>query len=177
MEQENLNTTYEEDKPAKTWFPSVKGGHIVIADIPEDYTQYKLSSFDNLETYKGKPTFTAPEEINFVDEDTGEEVTKYRCKFYVVNSARESAMEANINLKTKEDLQKNIRVGSVLYDFIGSLIEFENPNFMEKNNIITQVDLSEIREFVNQLNSIEIEIHEHNGNFSYNTFKVTKCEM
>lgn len=158
-----------------TIFSSLDMGYEEEDDIPYEYERIRLTELDDQETYTGRPVMT--EVQSFTIDDDGEEVTKYRCKLFLIDDEEEEMLEININLKANNDVQTNIRKGAVLYDFITSIKELESPGFASLFNRINKVDLKEFRDFLNDCSEATIKcLERQGGSFTYNSFIFTKIK-
>ena len=86
-------------------------------------------------------------------------------------------VEINVNLKNGGDIHKNIRKGSVLFDFLTSILELENAGSVGKSNIIRNVNLAEYREFVNRLGEMTIEVKEKSGTYVFYSFLIRDVKV
>ena len=172
--EEKLAT--REEKEQNTIFTSLELDNDESFDaIPSDYDMLPLSDLSDEDEYKGRPVMT-PVTSFTIDQD-GDETTKYQCQLFLVDDDAEEYLRININLKKEGDIQENIRRGSVLYDFIGSIRELEAPGIMAQYNTIRKVDLSQFRDFINNQTkaSVKVITREFNGGLSfYNSFKFTE---
>ena len=158
-----------------TIFSSLDMGYEEEDDIPYEYERIRLTELDDQETYTGRPVIT--EVQSFTIDDDGEEVTKYRCKLFLIDDDEEEMLEININLKANGDVQTNIRKGAVLYDFITSIKELESPGFASLFNRINKVDLKEFRDFLNDCSEATIKcLERQGGSFTYNSFIFTNIK-
>lgn len=158
-----------------TIFSSLDMGYEEEDDIPYEYERIRLTELDDQETYTGRPVIT--EVQSFTIDDDGEEVTKYRCKLFLIDDEEEEMLEININLKANGDVQTNIRKGAVLYDFITSIKELESPGFASLFNRINKVDLKEFRDFLNDCSEATIKcLERQGGSFTYNSFIFTNIK-
>ena len=168
-------TVTETIKEEDTIFSSLDMGYEEEDDIPYEYERIRLTELDDQETYTGRPVMT--EVQSFTIDDDGEEVTKYRCKLFLIDDEEEEMLEININLKTGNDTQTNIRKGAVLYDFITSIKELESPGFASLFNRINKVDLKEFRDFINDCSEATIKcLERQGGSFTYNSFIFTNIK-
>lgn len=148
--------------------------HEDIIDVPEGYERVMLSELDDDVEVEGRVEMSSVQSVTF--DDDGEEVTKYRCQLAIFDDDAEDYTLINLNLKKAGDIQENIRKGSVLYDFITSIMELENPQSTVNKNIIRKVNLETFREWINALQKITIKVVERNGDFVFNSFKVIDVE-
>ena len=120
-----------------------------IVEIPDGYEKAELKDFEDGKLLRGRPEMSSVTSYTF--DDDGEEKTINRFKLYIFQDEDQLYIEINVNLKNDGDIHKNIRKGSVLFDFITSILELENAGSVGKSNIIRNVNLKEYREFVNQV--------------------------
>ena len=140
-----------------------------IVEIPEGYEKAELRDFEDGTHITGRPEMSSVTSYTF--DDDGEEKTvnfKDDEKIYV---------EINVNLKNDGDLHKNIRKGSVLFDFITSILELENAGSVGRSNILRNVNLAEYREFVNSLDEMTIQVKEKSGTYIYYSFLVRDVQV
>ena len=142
-----------EDK--QSIFTSTELDYEEIVDIPDGYEKALLSDFD----------------------DDGDEKTVHRFKLFIFQDDDETYVEINVNLKNGGDIHKNIRKGSVLFDFLTSILELENAGCVGKSNIIRNVNLAEYREFVNRLSQMSIKVKERAGTYAYYSFLVKDVKV
>ena len=114
---------------------------------------------------------------SFTFDDDGEEKTVNRFKLYLFQDDNQLYVEININLKNDGDIHKNVRKGSVLFDFLTSILELENAGSVGKSNIIRNVNLAEYREFVNRLGEMTIQVKEKTGTYVFYSFVVRDVQV
>lgn len=114
---------------------------------------------------------------SYTFDDDGEEKTVNRFKLFIFQDADQLYVEININLKNDGDIHKNIRKGSVLFDFINSILELENTGSVGKSNILRNVNLAEYRDFVNRLTEMTIQVKERSGTYTYYSFTVRDVQV
>ena len=141
-----------------------------IVEIPEGYEKAELKDFEDGTLITGRPEMASVTSYTF--DDDGEEKTVNRFKLFIFKDDEKLYVEINVNLKNDGDIHKNIRKGSVLFDFITSILELENPGSVGKSNIIKNVNLAEYREFVNRLGEMTIQVKEKTGSYVYYSFIV-----
>ena len=107
----------------------------------------------------------------------GEEKTVNRFKLFIFKDDEQLYVEINVNLKNDGDLHKNIRKGSVLFDFLTSILELENAGSVGKSNVVRNVDLAEYREFVNRLSEMTIQVKEKSRTYVYYSFIVRDVQV
>ena len=141
-----------------------------IVEIPEGYEKAELKDFEDGTLITGRPEMASVTSYTF--DDDGEEKTVNRFKLFIFKDDEKLYVEINVNLKNDSDIHKNIRKGSVLFDFITSILELENPGSVGKSNILKNVNLAEYREFVNRLGEMTIQVKEKTGSYVYYSFIV-----
>ena len=151
-------------------FTSTQLDYEEIVEIPEGYEKAELKDFEDGTLITGRPQMSSVTSYTF-DYD-GEEKTVNRFKLFIFKDDEQLYVEINVNLKNDGDLHKNIRKGSVLFDFITSILELENPGSVGKSNILKNVNLAEYREFVNRLGEMTIQVKEKTGSYVYYSFIV-----
>lgn len=157
----------------KDLFSGMELGH--IDDPMDDYSDYNpvyLSEMSGETVYIGKPVMLKPFSFDIIDDKTSKEVTKNKFRLCLIRPENKEYLEIGINLKKEGDVQKNVRKGSVLFDLLYGLMEHSDPGSMEKFNVFKSVDLSSIRDYVNSLELMKVEIVEVKGRFDFNTIKV-----
>ena len=107
----------------------------------------------------------------------GEEKTVNRFKLFIFQDEDQLYIEINVNLKNDGDDHKDIRKGSVLFDFITSILELENAGSVGRSNIVRNVNLAEYREFVNRLSEMTIQVKEKTGTYVYYSFIVKDVQV
>ena len=146
-----------------------------IVEIPDGYEKAELKDFEDGKLLRGRPEMSSVTSYNF--DDDGEEKTVNRFKLYIFQDEDQLYIEINVNLKNDGDIHKNIRKGSVLFDFITSILELENPGSVGKSNILRNVNLAEYREFVNRLGEMTIQVKEKSGSYTYYSFIVRDVQV
>ena len=141
-----------------------------IVEIPDGYEKAELKDFQDGTLITGRPEMSSVTSYTF--DDDGEEKTVNRFKLFIFKDDEKLYVEINVNLKNDGDIHKNIRKGSVLFDFITSILELENPGSVGKSNILRNVNLAEYREFVNRLGEMTIQVKEKTGSYVYYSFIV-----
>ena len=141
-----------------------------IVEIPDGYEKAELKDFQDGTLITGRPEMSSVTSYTF--DDDGEEKTVNRFKLFIFKDDEKIYVEINVNLKIDGDIHKNIRKGSVLFDFITSILELENPGSVGKSNILRNVNLAEYREFVNRLGEMTIQVKEKTGSYVYYSFIV-----
>ena len=141
-----------------------------IVEIPDGYEKAELKDFQDGTLITGRPEMSSVTSYTF--DDDGEEKTVNRFKLFIFKDDEKIYDEINVNLKNDGDIHKNIRKGSVLFDFITSILELENPGSVGKSNILRNVNLAEYREFVNRLGEMTIQVKEKTGSYVYYSFIV-----
>jgi len=146
-----------------------------IVEIPEGYEKAELRDFEDGTLITGRPEMSSVTSYTF--DDDGEEKTVNRFKLFIFKDDEKVYVEINVNLKNDGDLHKNIRKGSVLFDFITSILELENAGSVGRSNILRNVNLAEYREFVNRLGEMTIQVKEKSGTYIYYSFLVRDVQV
>ena len=156
-------------------FTSTQLDYEEIVEIPEGYEKAELKDFEDGTLITGRPQMSSVTSYTF-DYD-GEEKTVNRFKLFIFKDDEKLYVEINVNLKNDGDLHKNIRKGSVLFDFLTSILELENAGSVGKSNVVRNVDLAEYREFVNRLSEMTIQVKEKSGTYVYYSFIVRDVQV
>ena len=156
-------------------FTSTQLDYEEIVEIPEGYEKAELKDFEDGTLITGRPQMSSVTSYTF-DYD-GEEKTVNRFKLFIFKDDEQLYVEINVNLKNDGDLHKNIRKGSVLFDFLTSILELENAGSVGKSNVVRNVDLAEYREFVNRLSKMTIQVKEKSGSYVYYSFIVRDVQV
>ena len=156
-------------------FTSTQLDYEEIVEIPEGYEKAELKDFEDGTLITGRPQMSSVTSYTF-DYD-GEEKTVNRFKLFSFKDDEQLYVEINVNLKNDGDLHKNIRKGSVLFDFLTSILELENAGSVGKSNVVRNVDLAEYREFVNRLSEMTIQVKEKSGSYVYYSFIVRDVQV
>ena len=159
----------------QTIFTGTELDYEEIVDIPEGYEKAELKDFEDGTLITGRPEMASVSSFTF--DDDGEEKTVNRFKLYIFQDADQLYVEINVNLKNDGDIHKNVRKGSVLFDFLTSILELENAGSVGKSNILRNVDLSEYREFVNRLSGMTIQVKERSGTYTFYSFIVRDVQV
>lgn len=160
-------------------------GHEDVLEINDEYLQVRLGEMENGEIFTGKPQLTGINTIEFEDEDAdgnpiynedGEAQMKkiHRLRLIINNDDEEQYLDININLKSDSLVVKNIRKGSVLFDFISSIHELENAGSTKGQNIIKSANLQQYIDFINSLKVIAVKNVERKGTYHFNSFYVVQ---
>ncbi|MDO5824141.1 hypothetical protein [Methanobrevibacter sp.] len=159
----------------QTIFTGTELDYEEIVDIPEGYEKAELKDFEDGTLITGRPEMASVSSFTF--DDDGEEKTVNRFKVYIFQDADQLYVEINVNLKNDGDIHKNVKKGSVLFDFLTSIFELENAGSVGKSNILRNVDLSEYREFVNRLSEMTIQVKERSGTYIFYSFIVRDVQV
>ena len=159
----------------QTIFTGTELDYEEIVEIPEGYEKAELKDFEDVTLITGRPEMASVTSFTF--DDDGEEKTVNRFKLYIFQDADQLYVEINVNLKNDVDIHKNVRKGSVLFDFLTSILELENAGSVGKSNILRNVDLSEYREFVNRLSGMTIQVKERSGTYTFYSFIVRDVQV
>ena len=146
-----------------------------IVEIPDGYEKAELKDFQDGTLITGRPEMSSVTSYTF--DDDGEEKTVNRFKLFIFKDDEKIYVEINVNLKNDGDIHKNIRKGSVLFDFITSILELENAGSVGKSNILRNVNLAEYRDFVNRLAEMTIQVKERSGTYTYYSFTVRDVQV
>ena len=161
-----------EDEP-KSELPSVEADFVEETGMDYDwysYTRINLNELDDGDEYEGRPLLLPVEVVQF-DED---EDPRYRSRLLLIDDEGEEYLQINLNLKQKGDIQTNVHNASSLYALIGGIQNLSNPQWTQMFNRIKRVDLSEWETYLNNKESMTVEIVEKSGsNFTYNSFRIT----
>ena len=156
-------------------FTSTELDYEEIVDIPDGYERAELKDFEDGTMITGRPEMSSVTSFTF--DDDGEEKTVNRFKLFIFKDDEQLYIEINVNLKNGGDIHKNIRKGSVLFDFLTSLLELENSGSVGRSNIIRNANLAEYREFVNKLSEMSIEVKEKTGSYVFYSFRVRDVQV
>ena len=159
----------------QTIFTGTELDYEEIVEITEGYEKAELKDFEDGTLITGRPEMASVTSFTF--DDDGEEKTVNRFKLYIFQDADQLYVEINVNLKNDGDIHKNVRKGSVLFDFLTSILELENAGSVGKSNILRNVDLSEYREFVNRLSEMTIQVKERSGTYTFYSFIVRDVQV
>ena len=159
----------------QTIFTGTELDYEEIVEIPEGYEKAELKDFEDGTLITGRPEMASVTSFTF--DDDGEEKTVNRFKLFIFKDDEKLYVEININLKNDGDIHKNVRKGSVLFDFITSILELENAGSVGKSNIIRNVNLAEYREFVNRLGEMTIQVKEKTGSYVFYSFIVRDVKV
>ena len=159
----------------QTIFTSTQLDYEQIVDIPDGYEKAELKDFEDGTLITGRPEMSSVTSFTF--DDDGDEKTVNRFKLFIFKDEEKLYVEINVNLKNSGDIHKNIRKGSVLFDFITSILELENAGSVGKSNIIRNVNLAEYREFVNRLTEMTIQVKEKSGSYVDYSFIVRDVQV
>ncbi len=150
-----------------------------VLEIPEDYLQVKLSELEDKEVFTGKPQISGILKSEYDDgvDENGNEKTKivYRLRMVLVNDEEEQYLDININLKANSYQVETIRKGSVLFDFVQSILEIENKGRTKGKNVMHNVNLKQFTDFINNnVQTMAVKNLERHGKFNFNSFQVVK---
>ena len=161
-----------EDEP-KSELPSVEADFVEETGMDYDwysYTRINLNELDDGDEYEGRPLLLPVEVVQFDEEED----PRYRSRLLLIDDEGEEYLQININLKQKGDVQTNVHNASSLYALIGGIQNLSNPQWTTMFNRIKRVDLSEWETYINQKESMTVEIITKSGsNFTYNSFRIT----
>ena len=161
-----------EDEP-KSELPSVEADFVEETGMDYDwysYTRINLNELDDGDEYEGRPLLLPVEVVQFDEEED----PRYRSRLLLIDDEGEEYLQINLNLKQKGDVQTNVHNASSLYALIGGIQNLSNPQWTTMFNRIKKVDLSEWETYLNNKESMTVEIVEKSGsNFTYNSFRIT----
>ena len=162
-----------EDEP-KSELPSVEADFVEETGMDYDwysYTRINLNELDDGDEYEGRPLLLPVEVVQFDEEED----PRYRSRLLLIDDEGEEYLQINLNLKQKGDVQTNVHNASSLYALIGGIQNLNNPQWTTMFNRIKKVDLSEWETYINNKESMTVEIITKQGsNFSYNSFRITE---
>ena len=162
------------EEPVQTGLPSVEADFVEETGMDYDwysYTRINLNELDDGDEYEGRPLLLPVEVVQFDEEED----PRYRARLLLIDDEGEEYLQINLNLKQKGDIQTNVHNASSLYALIGGIQNLSNPQWTTMFNRIKQVDLSEWETYLNNKESMTVEIKEKSGsNFTYNSFRITK---
>ena len=162
-----------EDEP-KSELPSVEADFVEETGADYDwysYTRINLNELDDGDEYEGRPLLLPVEVVQFDEEED----PRYRSRLLLIDDEGEEYLQINLNLKQKGDVQTNVHNASSLYALIGGIQNLSNPQWTTLFNRIKRVDLSEWETYLNNKESMTVEIVEKEGsNFTYNSFRITQ---
>jgi len=134
------------------------------------YDRIRLNELGDGDEYTGKPLLLPVETVQFDEEED----PRYRARLLLIDDEEEEYLEINLNVKQKGDIQTNVHNASSLYALIGGIQNLSNPQWTTLFNRIKKVDLSEWETYINNKESMTVEIVTKQGsNFSYNSFRIT----
>lgn len=150
-----------------------------VLEIPDDYLQVRLSELDNHQYFIGKPQISGIIKAEYDDgfDENGNEKTKvvHKLRLIIVNDEEMEYLDINLNLKSNSYQVETVRKGSVLFDFIQSILEIENTGCTKGKNIFRNINLKQFTDFINNnVEKIKIENIERNGNFKFNSFRIVQ---
>lgn len=161
------------EEAVQTGLPSVEADYVEESSMDGEWYAYqrvRLNEYEDGDEYEGKPILLPVESVKFDDE----EEPRYRARLLLIDDEEEEYLEININVKEKGDIQTNVHNASSLYALIGGIQNLSNPQWTQMFNRIKKVDLSEWETYINNKESMTVEIVEKSGsNFTYNSFRIT----
>ena len=153
--------------------PSVEADFVEETGADYDwysYTRINLNELEDQDEYEGRPLLLPVEVVQFDEEED----PRYRARLLLIDDEAEEYLQININLKQKGDVQTNVHNASSLYALIGGIQNLSNPQWTTMFNRIKKVDLSEWEEYINNKETMTVEIVTKSGsNFTYNSFRIT----
>ena len=158
---------------SKSDIPSVEADFVEETGMDYDwysYTRINLNELEDGDEYEGKPLLLPVETVQFDEEED----PRYRSRLLLIDDDAEEYLQINLNLKQKGDIQTNVHNASSLYALIGGIQNLSNPQWTTLFNRIKKVDLSEWEEYINNKETMTVEIVQKEGsNFTYNSFRIT----
>lgn len=152
-----------------------------MLEIPEGAERLPLNNLDEGELFKGKPQMSGIITSTFEDEyqfdDNGKPLTKtvHKLRLIIVNEDPLEYVDINLNLKKPDYNVDTIRKGSVLFDFIQSILEIENPGCTQGKNVFRNVNLKQFVDFTNNLKIMGIKVITRSfGSRPFNSFYVNQ---
>ena len=171
----------EKPKEEQTSLFTLEMDYEQMMEIPEDYSQIRLSELDNKEVFTGKPQISGlltNEYENGEFDDDGNPLfdTVHKLRLVLTNDDDAEYLDININLKKPDYNVPVIRKGSVLFDFVQSILEIENKGCTKGKNVFRNVNLKQFTDFINgTVNVMAVKnIERKSRNFEYNSFYVVK---
>ena len=162
-----------EEQETQSELPSVEADFVEETGSDYDwysYTRINLNELEDQDEYEGRPLLLPVETVQF-DEEEG---PRYRSRLLLIDDEGEEYLQINLNLKQKGDVQTNVHNASSLYALIGGIQNLSNPQWTTMFNRIKRVDLSEWETYINNKESMTVEIVEKSGSkFTYNSFRIT----
>ena len=162
------------EEPVQTGLPSVEADFVEETGMDYDwysYTRINLNELDDGDEYEGRPLLLPVEVVQFDEEED----PRYRARLLLIDDEGEEYLQINLNLKQKGDVQTNVHNASSLYALIGGIQNLNNPQWTTLFNRIKKVDLSEWETYINNKESMTVEIVTKSGsNFTYNSFRITQ---
>lgn len=151
-----------------------------VMEIPDDFLQVRLSEMEDKEVFIGKPQISGIltneyETDEFNEDGTVKMRTVHKLHLVLVNNDEEQYLDININLKAPNYKVETIRKGSVLFDFIQSILEIENKGSTKGKNIFRNVNLKQFTDFINNnVKVMAVRNIERTGRFNFNSFQIVK---
>lgn len=138
-----------------------------------EMNRFYLSDFENGDQFVGRPQLGGIEGmIDFNNQDK----TQYVLKFNIVNAETKEYLSINIKLKDDDNVQRNVYKNSSLFALVNS-ISWILDEYWENYDIIKEVNLINLRNFINSADKVTVEVVEREADFgSYNSFRVLEIE-
>lgn len=140
-----------------------------------------LSELDPDDLYTGKPVLCEPFAFKFTDKTTGEEITKYQTRLWLMDKEDDEYLEIRINLGKEGLIQENIFPQSKLYPLLKGVIEmkygasqlFQGENGRDK--VIEKINLQTVIDLCEKFDKMTIKVVEKTvNNNPYNSFIVVQ---
>ena len=166
-----------EEKPTESMF-DLEMDYEEVLEIPDDYLQVRLSEMENKEVFTGKPQISGILTNEYDDFDNDGNPTKrtvHKLRMVLTNEEEEQYLDININLKAPSYQVDVIRKGSVLFDFVQSILEIENKGSTNGKNVFRNVNLKQFTDFINNnVKVMSVRNIERTGKFNFNSFYVVR---
>lgn len=141
--------------------------------LPTDYWERPLKSLEADEVFEGKPTLGNIEIIEFTDKDTGKSQKNIQAKLYIIDDDEKEAYVIPLNLKSKDNVQKNVHHQSSLYKLVMGLMELEAPGIHNNFNQLDKVDLKQVRKQLDEMENLMFKVvNIDNNGFIYKSFVI-----
>lgn len=146
-----------------------------------NYTVYQIRDLDNGDEYLGEEFYLTDiykNEYNKLDDEgikTDEIEVKFSAGLHIINHSNEWKIKARVNLKSEDD-HIEAWEGSLAYDLIDSLFDYNEPGSAGKFNVYPG-SFKDLQAHINALKNIMIEVTERkfgDGNNTYNTIRFIK---
>ena len=146
--------------------------------IPDDYLITNITELYDGDIIEGKPELSDIITSEFENDD-GEKEISHRVELGVVNDTDEEVTIIRINLKSGDDIQKNVHAKSKLFLLVKGLMEMKcGAGCFDQYNRLKSISIDKIQSMVNDLDFIKMKVKEESaGTFEYNSFVVLNPEL